>query len=121
MGKKRLIVGILIFIIVTFCSTIIWMKNHNIIDDEFSKITIINNNEVVEITDRERIKTIINKINNSPRDITLPIFSGFRYDSVGEFGKLTFENENEVKEFVYILENGNIITKYFLIKTSFNF
>jgi hypothetical protein len=101
---------------------IIWVYKHPIIYGNFDKITVIEGNEKIQvITNTQKIEEIINQINHSNRDLSFPPSSGFRYDWVGEFGILKLENTSESLEILYVVPNGNVLTKYFDIDTNFKF
>ena len=49
---------------------VLWFHNHTIIDGDYTKLTIKRTDDTTEvITDKEQIETIIQAINQNPRNI----------------------------------------------------
>jgi hypothetical protein len=118
MTKKT---GVLVPVICVFIiSIMIWVKTDKLIDGQYKSLTIttMDNSTLEVITDSEEIMKIIDHINNSPKKFQYN--SGMTYDYM-EHGFLIFENGNERVQLAFILPKGNVITKYWEIKTGFRF
>jgi hypothetical protein len=117
MKKIGLLLAVSCVIIISIFA---WVKNDKLIDGHYESLTIttMDNNTVEVINDKDEIEKIINHINNSPRKFKYD--SGMTYDYM-PLGLLTFENGNERVQLAFIMSKGNVITKYWEIKTEFRF
>ncbi|NLP50081.1 hypothetical protein [Bacillus sp. RO1] len=97
---------------------VLWFYNHEVIDGEYSKLTIKMPDEgVTVIEEKERLVEIINDINKSPRNFGTET-PWYNY----ELASLIFENESgDSKALHYMMENQNIKISFGEIDTNIVF
>lgn len=117
--KTRSIFGIILLVILLMLVFLFWAFNHRIIEGSYDKVTITKMGETKSvITDKTEIENIMKTINDSTR--TYNPQNGFRYDYVPHVF-LLFESDNEEVIVEFIIPKGNVLTKYWEIKTEFEF
>ncbi|WP_456279083.1 hypothetical protein [Bacillus sp. AK128] len=117
MAKK---IGSVVFAIVIISLIFIWVifNNKIIEENKYDKVSITKSGEIIQvITNKDDIQRLISEINNSPRTLTLR--KGFKYDYLPH-GVVTFENQKEKIEVGIVYPIGNILTRYWDIKTEFD-
>ncbi|MFT4415503.1 hypothetical protein ACLM5H_16735 [Fredinandcohnia humi] len=119
MNKKKWIGFSGIILILFVFSIILWGYNHNIINGDYSKITIMKDGNVIEIIDDQKeVNLIVDQINNSPRSFHTE--GGWKYDYL-EHVILSFEGDEEKHLVGVPIKLGNVVTKYWEIETEFDF
>ncbi|TYS67434.1 hypothetical protein FZC76_12635 [Sutcliffiella horikoshii] len=97
---------------------VLWFYNHKVIDGDYTKLTIkMPNEDVTVIDEKEKIRNIINSINNSPRNLGTEK-PWYNY----ELASLIFENDSgDSKAVHYMMENQNIKIRFGEINTDLVF
>ena len=119
MANKKPVLSTLFSLLLIILFAIIWAYHYKIIDGDYTRLTIKQmDGKTKTVTDINEINKIMHDINKSPRSFNPN--SGFRYDYLPH-GMLIFENAEEKFELGFVIPKGNVVTKYWEIKTEFEF
>jgi hypothetical protein len=111
-GNILILVSSLVILVVSIA---FWFYNSDIINDEYSKLTVMTGKETYDIKDKQKLSEIINSINESPRKYYKKTDFGFDYTENVLLIFKKYNNEEEV--LIFLPKLGYVVTDYWIINT----